>query len=121
MRETIKELLRNDMELMELLGGKTDKLRRVYSVTSNTEELPRLTVAELYSIPEGGADNEAVLENGAYRITLYSKQKNFSAIIKRIRTILKNSFRDSIVSVDGDGYEKDTGVYSKSIKIEIMI
>lgn len=121
MRETIRDLLRNDCELMELLGGQTEKLRRVYSVVSNAEEFPRLIVVELYALPEGGADNEAVIENGAYRITLYSKHKNYSAIIKRIRTLLNQYFPNSVISVDADGYEKDTKVYSKSIKIEMMM
>ncbi|MBO5408884.1 MAG: hypothetical protein J6A61_05775 [Clostridia bacterium] len=121
MREVIKDYLRSDKELMELLGGQTDKFRRVYSVVSNMEEFPRLIVVELYSFPEGGADNEAILENGAYRITLYSKNKNYSEILKRIRKVLGNRFPDSVISVDSDGYEKDTKVYSKSLKIEIMM
>lgn len=120
MRDTIKELLRNDAALMELLGGQTDKYRRVYSVVSNHEEFPRLNVCELYTLPEGGADNEALIENGAYRITLYSKSKDYSKIIKRIRTVLSDAFPDSVISVEADGYEKDTKVYSKIVKIEIV-
>ena len=120
MRDTIKELLRGDAVLMGLLGGKTDKNRRVYSVMSNTEELPRLIVSELYTLPEGGADNEALIENGAYRITLYAKSKDYSAIISRIRVVLKCSFPDSVISIDGDGYETDTKVHFKSVKIEII-
>ena len=119
MRDTIKELLRNDTALIELLGGKTDKHRRVYSVVSNHEEFPRLIVCELYAFPEGGADNEALFENGAYRITLYAKSKDYSQIIKRIRTILQGRFPDSVISVEADGYEMDNKVYSKSVKIEI--
>ena len=121
MREKIKDALRSDTELISFLGGVTATQKRIYCASApNAEEFPRIIILELFSHDDVSADNESGYEDGRYRVTLYTKDKDYSFIIKKIKKILKQTFSFSVIEKGSDDYESDTKVYSKPIEIEML-
>jgi len=116
----IQTLLRADATLIALLGGTTDKYKRVYNISwLYDEEFPRVNIIDLLSFDDISADNVSLFLNSKLRIYAYSKNKDCYAIIKKIKSILAKKYT-CVITMQTDNYEKDTKAYSKTLEIEIL-
>lgn len=117
----IKDILRNDNELITALGGASVKHKRVYDILSpNAEELPCVIITELSLEDDNFFDNEPQAVLRTVRVTLYAKDKSKLNIIKIIKKIIKNNCEECTITIDADEYDSETGVFAKRLEASII-
>lgn len=124
--QMIYSALSNDKKLLQLLGGKDEKYRRIYNnpVSPYEDEFPRITMFEVMRQDVEWADDRPQAVQVTARIDIWTKKNTLYKITKQVRSILLSCFLRCEVSPGSDmieDYEKETRIYHKPIDVEIIL
>lgn len=119
----IYQAFKRDEKLMELMGGVTDKYRRIYNnpAAPYSEEFPRATIIETYAGASDCADDTAALVRYHVRVDFWHIKNDLTGIMCRAKEIIDNLFPAVYTSYGSDMYESDTGIYHKQLEIDVKL
>lgn len=110
--EIIKALRANN-DLMNLLGGTTDKYNRIYQIKAPyADEFPRVMVYLLGSKDDDYFDNKRTTYNPIIQISLFMKEDYTFETMKIIDNVLIDLGYERIDEYEN--YENDTGCFHKA-------
>lgn len=117
------QCLKSDGKLMEMLGGKSEKNRRVYNNprVPDAKEFPRVTMQEILNDDDEFSDDAPEVSRVVAKVDVWSTRNECYPIAVQIKKTVKRAFRRCVVTLEGDLYEDDTKVYHKPIKIIMKI
>lgn len=122
LKPQIVQALSQDTDLINLLGGLTDKYKRIYQYKSpNAEEFPRITYFELGNTGANFADDTETDSEVTMQIDVWCRGTSTSAIAQKVDKVMKSLgfLRENAEDLDED--DEEITIFHKSMRYSITI